>query len=912
LRASCGQHEEIREEIMAWNWSRLSRWRQKWERLTGCADADLAREIRAHLDQDIDERRDAGASAQQARDAAKRAFGSVSLAIEDTRAVWHFAWIERVWQDATYALRLMRRSPGFTTVVVLSLALGIGANSAIFSVMDVVLLKSLPVKHPEQLYMLIPAGSKGFGAFSYPGFDTLRRANQAFSDTFNYSEGDTWNVIAAGHAELTNGASVTGNYFSALGIEPMAGRLIVESDDVPSAARVAVISYRLWQQRFGLDPGAIGTVIRVNNAPVTIVGVAPPAFSGLSVGYPNDIWMPMAINPLTSSNSTWWLLAMGRLKPGVTEAQARASLDLATPIVRQTMGVSDDQASGRFARIDMTSAAGGLSPLSKEYEVPLYILMIVVGLVLLIACANVANLLLSRAKTRRREMAIRLALGGGRRRLLQQMLVESLLLATLAGALGLVIASWIKTALVGFFATQRTTFGLDLPLDARVLGFTLAVSLLTGILFGLMPALRATQLDPGNTLKEQTRAASAGSGSRQPLTQALIVLQVALSLLLLTGAGLFLRTLQNLRHIDLGFEPEHVMQMTIEPGLAGYDATRVQPLYRELLDRLNVTPGVIAASGMRFGMISGGYSGRNVFVPGAVPVPDPASPLDRNAAFNIVAPRFFETMGITLTGREFNAGDTAASPKVAIVNEKLARHLFGTDAVIGRRIGFDAKAPGDYEIVGVVHDTKYFRLRGDSPRAAFVAIAQAGPSAATLERLTIAVRTAADPASMAGTMQRTIQGIAPDVPIRGDIRTLRATIDATLGRERLLATLSTLFGALALLLACIGLYGVMSYAVVRRTTEIGIRMALGAHRRDVLQMILRDSTWLVAAGLITGLIAALLTARLVESQLFALNPTDPATLGIACAILITAAAIAALLPAWRAARVDPMIALRHE
>jgi macrolide transport system ATP-binding/permease protein len=898
---------------MSWN---MSSWRQAWERLTGRADADLAREIRAHLDQDIDERRDAGASVQQAGDAAKRAFGSVSLAMEDTRAVWHFAAIERIWRDAAYALRLMRRSPGFTAVVVLSLALGIGANSAIFSVMDTLLLKSLPVKHPEQLYMLIPAGSKGFGAFSYPGFDALRRANQVFSDTFNYSEGDTWNVIADGRAELTNGASVTGNYFTALGIEPIAGRLIVESDDTPSAERVAVISYRLWQKRFGLDPGTIGAIIRVNNVPATIVGVASPAFSGLSVGYPNDIWMPMAINPLRASNGTWWLLAMGRLKPDVTEAQAHAYLELVTPIVRKTMDIGDDQAAGRFARIDMTSAAGGLSPLSKEYEVPLYILMIVVGLVLLIACANVANLLLSRASARRREMAIRLALGGGRRRLLQQMLVESLLLATLAGALGLVIASWLKTALVSFFATQRTTFGLDLPLDARVLGFTLVVCLLTGILFGLMPALRATRLDPGDTLKEQARAASAGGG-RQPLTQALIVLQVALSLLLLTGAGLFLRTLQNLRHIDLGFEPEHVMQMTIEPGLAGYDATRVQPLYRALLDRLNVTPGVIAASGMRFGLINGGFSGRKVFVPGAAP--EATTSKDRNAddllerpAFNIVAPRFFETMGIALTGREFSAGDTPSSPKVAIVNEKLARYLFGTDAAIGRRIGFDAKAPADYEIVGVVHDTKYFRLRGVSPAAAFVAVAQAGPTAATLERLTIAVRTTVDPASMAGTMQRTIQGIARDVPIRGDVRTLRAIIDTTLGRERLLATLSTLFGALALLLACIGLYGVMSYAVVRRTTEIGIRMALGAHRRDVLQMILRDSAWLIAAGMAAGLIVALLTAGLVESQLFALKPNDPATLAIACAVLTTAAALAALIPAWRAARVDPMIALRHE
>jgi predicted permease len=555
--------------------------------------------------------------------------------------------------------------------------------------------------------------------------------------------------------------------------------------------------------------------------------------------------------------------------------------------------------------------------LVHDYALPLRILMAIVGLVLLIACANVANLLLSRASARRREMAIRLALGGGRRRLLQQLLVESLLLASMAGALGLLIAGWCKQALIAFLSSQQSQFALEIPLDSRVLAFTIGISLLTGILFGLLPALRATRLDPGDTLKEQARSASAGGGARQPLSQALIVLQVAMSLLLLTGAGLFLRTLQNLRHVDLGFKPEHVVQMSIEPRLAGYDESRFLPLYRDLLDRLNATPGVIAASGMRFGLIGGGYSGRNVFIPGAPPPDAGAMGIDsaRNTAFNLVGPRFFETLGIALNGREFTNSDTATSPKVVIVNEKFARFFFGTDDVIGRRVGFRAEAPDEFEIVGVAHDTRYFRMRSESPRSAFVPFAQGGvpgPSAfASMERLTVAVRTTADAASMSATLQRVMQTIASDVPVRG-VGPLQDRIDNALSRERLLATLSSLFGGLALLLACIGLYGVLSYAIVRRTTEIGIRMALGARRFDVMTMVLRDSARLVLAGLALGLIAAVLSARLVESQLFALKPTDPATLAIACAILTIAAAVAALLPAWRAARVDPMIALRHE
>jgi predicted permease len=883
------------------------------------ADDDLQREIRAHLDAEADEHRAAGASAADAAAAAHRAFGSTAIAIEDTRATWRFASFERIAQDITYALRLMRKSPGFTAVVVLSLALGIGANSAIFSVMDAVILRSLPVSHPEQLYLLIPAGAKGQAAFSYPGFEAFRRANQVFSETFNFSEGGEWNVIVDNQAELTNGSLVTGNFFTGLGLPAIAGRVFTTDDDTASAGSVAVISYRLWQRRFGLDAAALGSVINVNGIPVTIVGVVPPEFTGLSVGYPNDIWIPMAVEPrlargrsLLTSNGTWWLLGMGRLKPGVTEAQARANLEVVVPVVRKEMGLADNaMAQGRFDRIDMQSGASGMSPLSLEYSLPIRILMIIVGLVLLIACANVANLLLSRASARQREMAIRLALGGGRTRLLHQLLIESLLFAAMGGALGLVIAAWSERALIDFFATQRAGFGIDLSLNTRVLTFTLIVSLLTGLLFGLLPALRATRLDPGEALKQQPAGASTGlafssfsSSNRQPLSRALIVLQVAISLLLLGGAGLFVRTLQNLRNMDFGFNPEHVLLLTIEPSLARYDAARQQTLYRDALERFNAVPGVQAAGAVRFGLINGGYSGRNVFIDGV-------ADKERNVAYNLITPRFLEAMGIPrIAGRDFNASDTAMSPRVAIVNEKFARYYFGTENVIGQRIGFDRDTSNSVEIVGVVRDTKYFRLRTESPRTVWTPVAQAA-TGTTAERMTLTVRTAADPVRMASMLTRELQTIAQDVPIRG-VKTMEAQLDSALSRERLLATLSTVFGGLALLLACIGLYGVMSYAVIRRTTEIGIRMALGARRGDVIRMVLRDSAWLVGFGIVIGLVTFVLSARYVESQLFLLKPTDPVSLTVACALLAAAASIAAFVPAWRAARVDPLIALRYE
>ena len=868
---------------------------------------EMSKELRFHLDQQIENNVKAGMTPKEARYAALRSFGGVEQIKEECRRTRRIRFVDEFRQDIRYGARMMIRSPGFTIVTLLSLALGIGANTAIFSLIDAVLLKNLPVAEPERLYVLQPAGRKGMGAFSYPGFEVLRAQNQVFSDTFPLGGGDRWNVIVSGQAELTNGELVTGNYFSALGVGAIAGRTISASDDKESATPVAVISHSYWKKRFALDASAIASSITINGAPFTIVGVAPKEFFGVAIGDAPEIWVPFSMLPRISpgatlaDSGTWWLSAMARLKPGVSEQQAQANLEVVLPMVQRRMEIPESRGQDHFSRIQLTPGGKGISMLRQQFSLPLRILMIVVGIVLLIACANVANLLLSRASARQREFAIRLGVGGTRSRLVRQLLTESILLAMIGGALGLLFALWSGNLLVAFLAGGRFQVNFVLGPDLRMLAFTGTVSLLTGILFGVAPALRATSLDPGPALKENVRSAS---GTRQPLSRVLIVLQVALSLLLLTGAGLFVRTLQNLRSRDLGFHPENVLLMTIEPVLAGYRDSRLTALYEQVLERIQVIPGVRSASLSRFGLIGAGYSGRRVSVPGYTPQDN----TDLNVGFNVISPKFFETAGISLlAGREIGSGDIGSAPRVAIVNNKFARFYFGGENPIGRRFGLMPKE--QFEIVGVVEDAKYFQLRNDSPRMVFVGFLQS--AAPRLDRMFVAVRTAIDPASMAGTIRREIQSIAKDVPIHS-VRTQEQQIDAALVRERLLATLSGFFSLLALLLACVGLYGVMSYTVAQRTREIGVRIALGAQRHEVLWLVLRQSLKLVAIGLVIGVPAALASGHLISSQLYGLSANDAAMIMLAVSILSAVAIVASYLPARRASRVDPMVALRYE
>jgi predicted permease len=872
-------------------------------------DSDLTDEIQTHLDLLTDDYVRRGWSSDEARVAAHREFGGVEQMKETYRDQRGLPFLDAAIQDVRFGLRMLRKNPGFTAVVVSSLALGIGANTAIFSVIDALLLKKLPVDRPDELVVLQPTGRGGDGAFSYPGFVALRDSNSVFSDAFTFSS-EGLNVIVNGEADLSSGWFVTGNFFSVLRVNAAIGRPIVLDDDRDAAAPVAVISHAYWKKRFALDPSAVGATATINGIPVSIVGVAPPEFFGIAVGSAPDVWIPMAMEPRLNPASTqlkeagtWWLSVMARLRPGVSERQARANLDVILPVVQHSMGMSE-LTSTHFSRIDVIPAATGLSSLRSQFSRPLRILMAVVGLVLLLACANVAGLLLSRAGARQREIAIRLSLGGARTRVVRQLLTESLLLALIGGVLGLFFARWSATLLVAFLGASRFPVTLALHLDSRLLAFNGLVSLMTGILFGLAPALHAARVDPGPALKSQTQLGL----RRAPLVKALVVAQVAMSLLLLVGAGLFARTVQNLRS-GLGFSPQRVLVMTIEPSLAGYKDARLALFYQEVLDRVTTLPGVRSASLARFGLIGAGYSGRRVWLPGYAPVNE----RDRTVAVNVVGPKFFETSGIPLVaGREFGPGDTATAPKVAIVNEKFARTYLNVDNPVGKRLGFGPKASEDLEIIGVVRDAKYFQLRKDSPPTVAVPFLQsASAQGPGLGRMILEVRTAGDPENAAPMVQRAVQSVARDVPVYG-VKTEEQQIDAALAQERLLATLAGFFSLLALFLACAGLYGVLSHAVVQRTSEIGIRMALGAKRTNVVWLVLRDSAMLVSSGVAIGVPAAIVAARFIESQLFGLTVTDPATLLVASMSLTVAAALATFAPAWRATRVDPLVALRYE
>jgi predicted permease len=868
---------------------------------------ELDEELQFHIEARIRDNLAAGMTPQNARRDALRRFGNQTVTRERMRERDIFGWLDAAWRDLRYAARTLRKNPGVTVVAVLSLALGIGANTAIFSLIDMVLLKTLPVARPEQLYVLQPAGRQGLGAFSYAGFQTLRDANQVFSDVFTCSEeGERWNVIHNGQAELATGQLVTGNYFSALGVRAIAGRVITPADD-NTEMPVAVISYSYWKRKFALDASALGSSLTVNGISLTIIGVAPAEFFGVAVGFAPEIWAPMSLQPRLSHGEslldagTWWLLAMGRLKPGVSEQQARANLEVLVPAVQQAMRISDRFGFDHFSRIELGPGGAGISALRREFSVPLRILMIVVALVLLIACANVANLLLARANARQAEMAIRIALGGGRARLMRQLLTESMLLAMMGGVVGLVFALWSSNLLIAFLASSRLTLTLRPHLDLRMLAFTGAVSIATGILFGVAPALRATRIHLAPALKENSRSLA---GTRMNLGKVLVVLQVAVCLVLLTGAGLFVGTLQNLRTKDLGFNSGNILLMTLEPALAGYKDATLTSLYQQLMERIDAVPGVRSASLSRWGLIGAGYAGRNVSIPGYTP----QTRSDQNTGFNVVGPRFFETNGIPLSaGREFAPADTAAAPRVAIVNQKFARFYFGRENPIGKRFTFPPRPDQPFEIVGVVGDAKYFQLRKQIPRMVFVPFLQSSG----MSRMIVAVRTAANPTSMVSILRREIQAIAKDVPI-SSVRTQEQQLDATLVQERLLATLAGFFSLLALVLTCVGLYGILSYAVTRRTNEIGVRVALGASYNDVLWLILRDSVLLVGIGLAIGAVGTLATTRLISKMLFGLAPHDPATIAAGALLLSAVVAFAGWLPARRAARVDPMVALRYE
>jgi len=855
-----------------------------------------------------------------------------------------------LWQDIRYGARLLLNKPGFTLIAVLTLALGIGANTALFSVVDALLLKKLPVKEPERLVLLKSLAGPNFSAGSYTGsnyrdpatgltvmtsfpyqsFVRLREQSSALSDVFAFGN-VSLNMNADGQADVPSGQAVSGNYYAGLGVPALLGRMITDSDDNATASPVAVISYRYWQRRFSGDPSVIGKQANLNNIAFTIIGVTPPGFDGtMQVGSTQDVTIPIAWERQLGGtrsrmqNEVWWLRLMGRLKPGASAEQARANLEAAfhqSVLEHRTVRQAQSQGQGQpaprpldpkdYPRFTVDSGSQGEMNTRQFYAPSLYILLGVVGLVLLIACANVANLLLSRAASRQREIAVRLAVGASRWRLIRQLLTESVLLAAVGGVLGVLFAFWIKNGLLVVSGWGGRGMGaLDPKLDWRVLGFTLALSLLTGIVFGLAPAWRATNVDLTPSLKDSAKGSSAAS--RSLLTKSLVVAQVAMSLLLLIGAGLFLRTLVNLQRVEPGFNTHNLLLFGVSPDLIGYQDERLANLYRQLTERLEAVPGVRSVTFSRMALLAQGASSRGFYLPGATAGADGRANPTGNVYIHQVRENFLDAMEIPLlVGRSFTPRDDARAPRVAIVNQTFAQRYFPNENPIGKRFGFGLSNTSEVEIIGLAKDAKYTRQRDDVPPTAYVTWLQ---ELRSVGGVTFEVRTMGEPTASITAIRQAARDVDGNLPLN-NLRTQVEQADETLSMERLFARLVSLFGLLAQQLAAIGLYGVMAYSVSQRTHEIGIRMALGASRQDVLKMILRQGMTLTLIGVALGLVGAYVLTKYLTSlttMLYGVRPNDPLTFGLIAALLTIVALVACYIPARRATKVDPMVALRYE
>jgi predicted permease len=915
-------------------------------------DDDLSEEMQFHIELMTRQNITAGMSDSEARREALGRFGNRTLIQEKSREIWVYGTLQALVQDLRYGLRLMGRAPGFTIVAVVSLALGIGANTAIFSVVDSLMLRMLPVRDPDRLVEVgivdYSIGDVSVSSLSYPAYARLRDNNEVFdglmatgaggSQTIAFDEPDKAAHSAAGNdqagqVETVKLALVSGNYFSTLGVNPVLGRAIAPDDDrAGSSQAVAVISYSYWKRRLALDPAVIGRTFTVGNAPFSVIGVAAPAFFGTEVGQSTDIFVPMAMQPaLNRGNSnlesfgSLWLTLMGRLKPGMTEAQAAAGLNTTyrrvleerAEIMKDPKIPADGQAVIRdeYLRQHVAVSPGGKGPstLRKNFSKPLAILMGIVGMVLLIACANIANLMLARGAARRREISVRLALGAARSRLVRQLLTESLMLAAIGGALGLLVAGWGSHALLSLVSHESYPISLDVHADIGVMAFTTGVTLLTGVLFGLAPALGATRLSLIPALNDR-----AGVGaSRGHLGKALVAVQVMLSLLLLIGAGLFVHSFSKLAGRDLGFDRAGVWQVSWDTNSTGYKDDRLANMFSAITNRVSSLPGVLSVSLSCTGLFSGSIAF------GPIAVEDETGPVDEsmNCHFDQVGTNFFETVGMPIVrGRGFGPQDVANAPLVAVINEEAARRYFdGTDP-IGKRFYRNTERNGDLiEVVGIAKNAMYYDERDSVPPMVYTPYIQeyhpekkpAGPNATALGGLNNLEIRAVGTAGFGASVRSEIHSIDSNLSI-DNISKLGELADESLVQDRAIAMLSSFFGLLALGLATIGLYGVMSYSVNRRTAEVGIRLALGARPGRVQWLIMRETLFLLIIGTAGGLVAALALTRLVSSLLFGLSAMDPASIILATVVLSGASALAGYLPARRASRVDPMSALRCE
>jgi putative ABC transport system permease protein len=817
--------------------------------------------------------------------------------------------LDTILQDLRYAIRALRATPGFAAVAILSLALGIGANTAIFSLINSLILKSLPVSHPEQLLQITRAKDD---YYTNPIWEQLRDRQDVFSGIFAYG-GGRFNLSEGGEARYAETNYVGGQFFDTLGLHPIIGRTFSPADDKRGCPGTAVLSHAFWQKEYSGRTDIVGKNISLDGHPFQVLGVIDQGFHGVEVGNAIDLYVPICAEKIIrgeysslDKRSNWWLEIIGRPKPGVSPAQVTARLKtLAPEVFKATVPPNwkaEEQDTYRKDTLQAIPVANGISYIRSKYQRALTVLMVITGLVLLIACANVANLLLARSAGRQREIAIRMALGLRRVRLMRQLLTESLVLSLTGAALGILFALYGARLLVRFLSSYGNQVFLDLTIDARVLAFTAGVAILTGLLFGLAPAWRGTRVDPQSAMKANARGVI--EGSKFGLGKALVVFQVALSLLLVAGAGLMLTTFFKLETIDAGFEREHILLASVDLRNGHYLPEQRDAAFLEMLERLRALPGVASASSSDMTPVSGSSWNEDLHIDGYTS----KGPEDTLVYFNRVSDHFFDTLGTALVaGRDFNAHDTLQSPKVAIVNQTMVKKFFAGQNPIGKRYRteFGNKLSEPIEIIGVVKDAKYRTLREDILATGYVPVAQEKAFTSRTFELRAAV-----PVAMIPAVKSTIAGINPGVSI--EFTTLAEQINESLNRERLLATLSGFFGVLALLLATIGLYGVMSYNVARRRNEIGIRMALGAEQQRVLAMVLREVAVLIGVGLAIGLIAALTTTRFIASFLYGIKSTDPITLSIAAGILAAVAAIAGYLPARRASRLDPMAALREE
>ena len=839
--------------------------------------------------------------------------------------------------DVRYALRVLAKNPVFTVVAVLTLALGIGANTAIFSLLDQVLLRLLPVKDPQQLVLLTMRGHHygsnwGGNAISHPMFREFQSHNRVFSGMFCRFPTRV-SVMTGGQAEPADAELVSGTYFSVLGVTAAIGRTFTPEDDrVPDGHPVVMLSYSFWQRRFGGDPAILGKTLTVNKYNLTVVGVAQAGFDGVELGQSAKLFIPVMMqkemllvpNNMLTDRRTRWVNAFGRLKPGVTAKQAKASLQ---PFMHSMLEDEVQQAAFAHASaydreqflkctIDLLPGSQGRSYLRQGLSTPLWVLMAITGLVLLIACANLANLLLARATNRQKEIAVRLAVGASRWRIVSQLLTETLCLSALGALVGLVFAFWADKALLAIYLPADSEgLGISTAPDSRILLFTLAVTITTALIFGLVPAVKTTKPDVARTLKDQAGAVVGGGHGR--LRNTLVVAQVALSLLLLIGAGLFLRTLNNLSRLGPGFPVGRLIGFSVDPSLAGYNTRRTEVFYRDLMDGLSSIPGVKSVGLASMRILDGGEWDSSMTVEGYYPgkAEDRAEPY-----MNQISADYFATLGVPIVaGRDFTPNDDREvkdgpnpddwTPTVVMINQEFARRYFRGQNPIGRHLGFgiDPGTKTDMEIIGMVKDIKYTSLRDDIPPQAFIPYY----GAHFLGGMIVYLRTTYDPNQLMPLVRAKVRQLDAGVPV-SDMRTEETQLSNSLSTERMIASLSTVFGFLATLLAAIGLYGVMAYTVAQRSREIGIRMALGAGRKTVLWLVMREVLALAALGVAVGLPASLALMRVVRSQLYGLTPHDPSTLAMATVALALVACAAGYLPAFRATRLDPMTSLRHE